>query len=388
MLGGGDEAVPRVRLAAAGDGASRAGSRRSSRGRSRRTTSTRIRRRRRTSGRARRCRPACARRSRTIRCRRRTSRARRRTSTTDAKRRLASLGYVGAGAAPVVRKDAPRPADMMRVVPDDRARRPRCSPPATSRRRSRCSQKVLAGGSEQPRRRAAARDRALVARAGGGGRGDFQEGGGHRAEIAGRPHLSRAALRADEGVGARGAAARAGGDGEPGPADGGRGARADCARARGRRRWTRGGRRRRSPAFERARALHAGRLHERSGARGALPGARRFAEARTALDRALAARPDDAMALFKRAQVSVLLNEPDSAGEDRAGARDERMRRRGRSIERERLFKSERSSSSGRLGSREAADASRNATGTPPGRGADRRSSAPGRTPQGARSAG
>lgn len=30
----------------------------------------------------------------------------------DAKRRLASLGYVSAGSAPVVRKDAPRPADM------------------------------------------------------------------------------------------------------------------------------------------------------------------------------------------------------------------------------------------------------------------------------------
>jgi tetratricopeptide (TPR) repeat protein len=30
----------------------------------------------------------------------------------DAKRRLASLGYVSAGAAPVVRRDAPRPADM------------------------------------------------------------------------------------------------------------------------------------------------------------------------------------------------------------------------------------------------------------------------------------
>src|SRR4030095_16788236 len=29
-----------------------------------------------------------------------------------ARRRLASLGYVSAGAAPVVRKDAPRPADM------------------------------------------------------------------------------------------------------------------------------------------------------------------------------------------------------------------------------------------------------------------------------------
>jgi tetratricopeptide (TPR) repeat protein len=32
-----------------------------------------------------------------------------------ARRRLASLGYVSAGAAPVVRKDAPRPADMVRL---------------------------------------------------------------------------------------------------------------------------------------------------------------------------------------------------------------------------------------------------------------------------------
>jgi len=33
----------------------------------------------------------------------------------DARRSLASLGYVSAGAAPVVRKDAPRPADMVRL---------------------------------------------------------------------------------------------------------------------------------------------------------------------------------------------------------------------------------------------------------------------------------
>jgi arylsulfatase A-like enzyme/tetratricopeptide (TPR) repeat protein len=33
----------------------------------------------------------------------------------EARRRLASLGYVSAGAAPVVRKDAPRPADMTRL---------------------------------------------------------------------------------------------------------------------------------------------------------------------------------------------------------------------------------------------------------------------------------
>jgi arylsulfatase A-like enzyme/tetratricopeptide (TPR) repeat protein len=39
--------------------------------------------------------------------------------------------------------------------------------------------------------------------------------------------------------------------------------------------------------------------------------ARRFDMSRDALDRALRANPDDPMALFKRAQVSVLLNEPD-----------------------------------------------------------------------------
>jgi tetratricopeptide (TPR) repeat protein len=38
---------------------------------------------------------------------------------------------------------------------------------------------------------------------------------------------------------------------------------------------------------------------------------RRYTDARDALDRLLAARPADPMALFKRAQVSVLLNEED-----------------------------------------------------------------------------
>ena len=34
----------------------------------------------------------------------------------EARRRLASLGYVSAGAAPIVRKDAPRPADMVPIM--------------------------------------------------------------------------------------------------------------------------------------------------------------------------------------------------------------------------------------------------------------------------------
>jgi Flp pilus assembly protein TadD len=66
--------------------------------------------------------------------------------------------------------------------------------------------------------------------------------------------------------------------------------------------------------------------------------ARRFADARTSLDRALTVKPDDAMALFKRAQVSVLLHETD------APARIARAREKSDAItkpliERERLFK-------------------------------------------------
>jgi arylsulfatase A-like enzyme/thioredoxin-like negative regulator of GroEL len=65
--------------------------------------------------------------------------------------------------------------------------------------------------------------------------------------------------------------------------------------------------------------------------------ARRFAEARDSLDRVPASHPGYPMALFKRAQVSVLLREPDQA------ARIERARRRADAttrelIARERLF--------------------------------------------------
>jgi tetratricopeptide (TPR) repeat protein len=41
--------------------------------------------------------------------------------------------------------------------------------------------------------------------------------------------------------------------------------------------------------------------------------ARRYDDARAALDRVPPSHPDYPMALFKRAQVSVLLNEPDAA---------------------------------------------------------------------------
>jgi len=69
--------------------------------------------------------------------------------------------------------------------------------------------------------------------------------------------------------------------------------------------------------------------------------ARRFPEARESLDRVPASHPGYPMALFKRAQVSVLLNEPDQA------ARIEAARRRADAttrelIARERLFRAPR----------------------------------------------
>ncbi|HEX8252415.1 MAG TPA: sulfatase-like hydrolase/transferase [Thermoanaerobaculia bacterium] len=65
--------------------------------------------------------------------------------------------------------------------------------------------------------------------------------------------------------------------------------------------------------------------------------ARRYAEARDALDRVPAAHPAYAMALFKRAQVSVLLNEPDRAS--RIAAARARADETTRVLnERERLF--------------------------------------------------
>ena len=80
------------------------------------------------------------------------------------------------------------------------------------------------------------------------------------------------------------------------------------------------------------------RLRARSRARRPLPRARRFAEARDALDRVPPSHPEYPMALFKRAQVSVLLHEPDQAARiERARARADATTRE--LIARERLFR-------------------------------------------------
>ena len=91
-------------------------------------------------------------------------------------------------------------------------------------------------------------------------------------------------------------------------------------------------------AFERARALQPAAFTNDLELGVLYLASRRYEDARAALDRALAVHPDDPMALFKRAQVSVLLNEPDQERADRARPRSRRTPRPAPLIERERLF--------------------------------------------------
>ena len=65
-------------------------------------------------------------------------------------------------------------------------------------------------------------------------------------------------------------------------------------------------------AFERARAMPGGTFDFDLELGALYLSARRFDDARRALDRVPSSHPDYPMALFKRAQVSVLLNEPDA----------------------------------------------------------------------------
>ena len=91
-------------------------------------------------------------------------------------------------------------------------------------------------------------------------------------------------------------------------------------------------------AFEKARAIQGDRFRQDLELGVLYLSVRDFDKARAALDRVPMSHPEYAMALFKRAQVSVLLNEPDSA------ARIEAARRRANAttrqlIDNERLFR-------------------------------------------------
>ena len=90
--------------------------------------------------------------------------------------------------------------------------------------------------------------------------------------------------------------------------------------------------------FERARALQPSTFVHDLDLGVLYLAAHKFEDSRAALDRFLAAHPDDPMALFKRAQVSVLLNEPDkNARIDMARRKADQTTRA--LIERERLFR-------------------------------------------------
>lgn len=254
----------------------------------------------------------------------------------EAKRRLAALGYIGATSAPVVRPGAPRPADMTALFPvmDEAAAR---FAAGDFRRAIPALQKILAA---DPNNLDAAL-RLATSHSTLGRTTDAEAAFERAASIAPTSqdvrtylglHYARTAdwpraiplleqvvaetpdrLTAVEALATlharRGQAAM----------DQGRTAEALAD-------------------FERARTLHPAGFSKDLELGVLYLASRRFADARAALDRAVATRPDDAMALFKRAQVSVLLNEPDSA------ARIDRARQKADAttrvlIERERLFR-------------------------------------------------
>ena len=112
----GDEAVSRLRLAAADHGRRWTAESDSSRARPRSTTSSPIRRRRKNLGAGANL-PAALRKALDDYPVPSPEAARAPENLTDeARRNLASLGYVSASAPPVVRKDAPRPAEMVRTL--------------------------------------------------------------------------------------------------------------------------------------------------------------------------------------------------------------------------------------------------------------------------------
>jgi arylsulfatase A-like enzyme/Tfp pilus assembly protein PilF len=254
----------------------------------------------------------------------------------DAKRRLASLGYVGATAAPIVRKDAPRPAAMTPLL----ATLEKASGLFTAGRYADAIpllEKVLAAdpfnldaalrlatshsslGHDQKTEEAFRRAAAIAPTS--------QDVRTYLALHYARtkdwaravPLLEQVVSESPERLTAVDALA--------------------SLRAReGQRAMDEGRTADAIAAFERARALQPERFKNDLELGVLYLADRRYADARTALDRVLGARPDDAMALFKRAQVSVLLNEPDRA------ARIETARRKADAttrelIARERLFR-------------------------------------------------
>jgi arylsulfatase A-like enzyme/Tfp pilus assembly protein PilF len=190
------------------------------------------------------------------------------------RQKLASLGYVSGGPAPVIRKDAPRAADMLPTL----AQLVQASSLFSAGRYAEALpllSKILAADSHNV---AAALQMATALSV-----------TGRRAEADRAFDRAEAIAPASQDV----AFYRALHEGRYAMAAG------DTAAA--------------TAAFERARSIR-GDAFQNDLELGVLYLAeRRFTDARDALDRVTPGSPGYAMALFKRAQVSVLLNEPDAA---------------------------------------------------------------------------
>ena len=254
----------------------------------------------------------------------------------DARRRLAALGYVSAGVSPVVRRDAPRPADMTALFPLlDRASR--LFTAGGYREVIPLLEQILAKDPQN----LDARLRLATSYSSLGENAKAVDSFGRAAAIAPasqdvRMYLALHYARTAEWERAipmleqivtetpdRATAVEA---------------LADLQIRKGQAAMDQGGTADALAAFERARALNPTKFGHDLEVGVLYLASRRFEDARAALDRALAARPDDPMALFKRAQVSVLLREPDAAARI-ARARDKADSTTRPLIERERLFR-------------------------------------------------
>ena len=254
----------------------------------------------------------------------------------DAKRRLAALGYVSAGAAPVVRKDAPRPADMSSLFPVmDRAsglfaagQYDKAIP---------VLQQILAADPYN----IDAMLRLATSYSSLGRDAAAEETFGKAAALAPKSqdvrtylalHYARTkdwerAVPLLEQVVADSPDRLTAVD-----------ALGELKAREGLRAMEAGDTPGAIAAFERSRQLLGGSFGHDLELGVLYLDARRFADAHVALDRALAAHPDDPMTLFKRAQLSVLLNEPDRAARI-ARAREKADATTRDLIARERLFR-------------------------------------------------
>lgn len=254
----------------------------------------------------------------------------------EARRRLASLGYISSGAAPVVRKDAPRPADMTQLMDVIE----RASGLFADGRYAACIplfERVLAADPHNmdAALRLAAAHSAL-------GHNDkaielFQRAAAIDPESQDvRTYLGlhyirvkdwdRAAVLLEQVVRESPDRATA--------VD----ALATVKAQQGERAMQVGKTDEAIAGFERARALQRSTFTHDLELGVLYLAAHRFEDARSALDRWLSAHPDDPMGLFKRAQASVLLREPD------APARIELAKKKADAvtrplIDRERLFR-------------------------------------------------